>query len=270
MKLYRYPNQSVAKYVKRYPGLTVLQEQPQAYWINDWTLSTRETVIEILKESHDLTEIPVFVWYMIPDRDHGSYSSGGTKDFETYYRQVRDFFQLEHSSSLVIFEPDALALDFSPRRTEVFNRIFAIIPKEKIKVFLDVGHPHWHPQEVIEDHLNSIAIDNLSGISINVSNFVDSAECEEYGLNICKKLGNEKFFVVDTSRNGNGSAPKDEWCNPTGRSLGEKPVIIEDESLHYANLWIKIPGESDGQCNGGPHAGVFSPDLALRLIRNEK
>jgi endoglucanase len=37
-------------------------------------------------------------------------------------------------------------------------------------------------------------------------------------------------------------------------------------------LWIKLPGNSDGasstkaDCHGGPAAGTFSPELALRLI----
>ena len=33
-------------------------------------------------------------------------------------------------------------------------------------------------------------------------------------------------------------------------------------------LWIKVPGDSDGQCGVAPNtpAGTFMPDVALRMI----
>ena len=33
------------------------------------------------------------------------------------------------------------------------------------------------------------------------------------------------------------------------------------------NLWIKTPGESDGECHGGPAAGAWWPTYALGLAR---
>lgn len=70
-------------------------------------------------------------------------------------------------------------------------------------------------------------------------------------------------FVVDTSRNGRGpwAAPAgvypdaETWCNPPGRGLGPRPTTDTGAALVDALLWIKIPGESDGQCFrglGGP------------------
>jgi len=35
-----------------------------------------------------------------------------------------------------------------------------------------------------------------------------------------------------------------------------------------AFLWIKIPGESDGTCQGCPPAGTWWPAYALGLARN--
>ena len=49
---------------------------------------------------------------------------------------------------------------------------------------------------------------------------------------------------------------------------GATPGIVSDGSHHDANLWIKAPGESDGQCNGGPVAGAWWPTSALELTRN--
>lgn len=98
-------------------------------------------------------------------------------------------------------------------------------------------------------------------------------------------------FVVDTSRNGLGPweppagaypDPQD-WCNPTGRGLGPRPTTRTGNPLAAALLWVKIPGESDGQCNRGvagsttdpewggivdPAAGEWFGAMALQLSRN--
>jgi endoglucanase len=97
-------------------------------------------------------------------------------------------------------------------------------------------------------------------------------------------------FVIDTSRNGQGpwTPPADhpagdpqDWCNPPDRGLGERPTANTGQPLVDAYLWIKIPGESDGQCyrwTSGPFdpvrgiqdppAGQWFHDIALELVRN--
>ena len=100
-----------------------------------------------------------------------------------------------------------------------------------------------------------------------------------------------KNFVIDTSRNGQGPwtptasypDPQD-WCNPPGRGLGFLPTADTGHSLIDAYLWVKIPGESDGECTRGlgtagetidpewsvidPPAGVWFPEMALDLAQN--
>jgi len=97
-----------------------------------------------------------------------------------------------------------------------------------------------------------------------------------------------KKFVVDTSRNGQGPwtpvasypDPQD-WCNPPDRGLGLKPTADTGNTLIDAYLWIKIPGESDGECYRGtggpldpergvedPPAGHWFADMALELVQN--
>ena len=87
-------------------------------------------------------------------------------------------------------------------------------------------------------------------------------------------------FVIDTSRNGSGpnsmaafgSAPFNQpasvlstlqsgnWCNPPGAGVGLRPTASTGTPLLDAYLWVKIPGESDGQCDaaGGPRAWDYS------------
>ena len=94
-------------------------------------------------------------------------------------------------------------------------------------------------------------------------------------------------FVVDTSRNGKGAwaAPAgvypdaETWCNPPDRGLGPRPTTDTGNELVDAWLWIKIPGESDGECFRGlggpedpergmvnPAAGQWFPEQARELI----
>lgn len=107
--------------------------------------------------------------------------------------------------------------------------------------------------------------------------------------NVTEDPAERAHFVIDTSRNGQGpwTAPEDvyldpeEWCNPPNRGLGQRPSTETGNPLHDANLWIKIPGESDGQCLRGtegpedpergmvdPRAGGWFPEMALELVHN--
>ena len=100
-----------------------------------------------------------------------------------------------------------------------------------------------------------------------------------------------KTFVIDTSRNGQGPwtpttsypDPQD-WCNPPERGLGLRPTADTGNTLIDAFLWVKIPGESDGECTRGlgpagetvdpewglidPPAGEWFPEMALDLVQN--
>ncbi|HZR49896.1 MAG TPA: glycoside hydrolase family 6 protein [Streptosporangiaceae bacterium] len=87
-------------------------------------------------------------------------------------------------------------------------------------------------------------------------------------------------FVVDTSRNGDGpnnmstyaAAPFDQpssvigtlasgnWCNPPSSGLGLRPTANTGVPLLDAYLWVKTPGQSDGQCDavGGVRAWDYN------------
>ncbi|GAA1930269.1 hypothetical protein GCM10009716_42200 [Streptomyces sodiiphilus] len=106
--------------------------------------------------------------------------------------------------------------------------------------------------------------------------------------NVTADPADQPHFVTDTSRNGQGpwTAPEDaypdpqEWCNPPDRGLGQRPTTDTGHPLIDAHLWIKIPGESDGECLRGtegpedpergmelPAAGAWFPEQALELVR---
>jgi endoglucanase len=80
------------------------------------------------------------------------------------------------------------------------------------------------------------------------------------------RLVNGKHYVIDTSRNGAGTAAN-EWCNAKNQALGAAPTTDTKIPNADAFLWVKVPGQSDGTCNGGPKAGAWWADYALELSK---
>jgi len=89
------------------------------------------------------------------------------------------------------------------------------------------------------------------------------------------KVKPKAHFVVDTSRNGRGpwvpaagtTYPDPQvWCNPPGRGLGERPKTHPAKAYPQldAYLWIKTPGQSDGQCNRGVAGSTTDPEWGGR------
>jgi endoglucanase len=154
-------------------------------------------------------------------------------------------------------------------------------------------------------------IAKADGFFLNVSNYRADAELTTYGTDLAKCLRFRRttgaascsqddlagvasdprkltHFVLDTSRNGLGPwtpppgkyTDAQDWCNPPGRALGARPTTRTNNGLIDAFLWVKRPGESDGQCTRGtagpedpeyglvdPAAGAWWPDYALGLAQ---
>jgi endoglucanase len=132
-------------------------------------------------------------------------------------------------------------------------------------VYLDAGNAHWQSAATMAARLRQADVAQARGFSLNTSNFDTTSSETTYGEAIAKSLGTGAHFVIDTSRNGQGRAPEGAWCNPPGRGLGETPTANTGNSLIDAYLWVKMPGASDGTCNGGPSAGQWWPEYALGL-----
>lgn len=138
-----------------------------------------------------------------------------------------------------------------------------------------------------------------NGVALNRygewSDTTDTPDLNTSGINLryANMLGSTVptvHFVIDTSRNGVGpwQPPADhpagdpqDWCNPPARGLGLQPTANTGKPLVDAYLWIKLPGESDGQCyrwTSGPTdpvrnmidpaAGQWFPEMALELVHN--
>ncbi|BBC32901.1 hypothetical protein SGFS_041950 [Streptomyces graminofaciens] len=235
------------------------------------------------RAADDEDRTAVFVAYNIPHRDCGQHSAGGAHDSDAYRDWIDAFADaIGDSEALVVLEPDAIAHivdgctpgEYHAERERLLGEAIDRLKEQpETKVYLDAGNPAWIKDSGrLVDPLRRAGVARADGFSLNVSNFQTDATTKAYGLRLSEELGG-KHFVVDSSRNGNGPLAGDRaeaWCNPPGRALGTPPTVDTDEPALDAYLWIKRPGESDGECRGGPAAGQWWPDYALGLARNSK
>ncbi|MET7753768.1 glycoside hydrolase family 6 protein [Streptomyces sp. NPDC005389] len=225
----------------------------------------------------------VFVAYNIPHRDCGLYSAGGSHDAQAYRAWIDSFATaLGESSAIVVLEPDAVphivdgctpAQYHEERYRLLAGAVERLKRQPRTRVYLDAGNPAWidDPGRLVEP-LRRAGVARADGFSLNVSNFQTNDAVRRFGATLSALLGGARF-TVDTSRNGDGPLPGDRaeaWCNPPGRALGVPPTDRTGDDLVDAYLWVKRPGDSDGQCRGGPAAGTWWPEYALGLARRAK
>lgn len=249
--------------------------QPKAIWVGDWTSNVQTYVQNEMNNALKANAIPVFVSYNIPERDCGGYSSGGATSPNAYKSWINAFAAgIGSGRAVIILEPDALSQISCLSSTDQQSRLsllsYAIQKLKslgKTAVYIDAGHYGWIDPTTMATSLKNADVTQADGFSLNLSNFNTNSDSIFYGQQISALIGN-KHFVIDTSRNGKGPTPDNQWCNPPGMALGNKPTTQTGYTLVDAYLWIKYPGESDGTCNGGPAAGIWDPSYALGLAQN--
>ncbi|MBX4191955.1 glycoside hydrolase family 6 protein [Candidatus Parcubacteria bacterium] len=252
-------------------SMDVLAQTPSAQWLGSWSGDVEQTVAKVMNDAQGKT--PVFIAYNIPGRDCGGYSAGGVASRDAYLQWIVSLTKgIGSNNAIVVLEPDALAgitcLDAQGQadRMLMLNTAMKTLKSNPgTKVYLDAGHAGWIDATTMATRLTQAGIAAADGFALNVSNF-DSIDVENaFGGDLSNKLGGA-HYIVDTSRNGNGSSG--EWCNPSGRAIGKSPTFSTGNASIDAYLWLKTPGESDGNCNGGPNAGTWWPDYALSLVNN--
>jgi endoglucanase len=248
--------------------------QSQASWFGNWNTDVRADVARIVSAAAAANAVPVLVAYNIPQRDCGSYSAGGANTPDGYRSWINAFAAgIGGRRALVILEPDALpgmdCLAGANQQARVELLSFAVSALRSLgatAVYLDAGHSNWKSPATMASRLIAAGIALADGFSLNVSNFHYTSAQITYGNSLSALVGG-KHYVIDTSRNGLGATSDSQWCNPAGRALGERPTSATGNALVDAFLWVKVPGESDGNCNGNPASGTWMPEYALGLAQ---
>ena len=253
--------------------LDVIASRPQAAWYGDWhpTEAVAGDVARRVRAAAAAGRTEVLALYAIPFRDCGSYSGGGLTA-DTYPRWVREVARgLAGTRTVVVLEPDALPLlecvpaPHRAQRLDLLRDALGVLVAAGAVVYVDAGHANWVPPAVMAERLKAVGASRARGVSLNVSGFGRTADQVAYASALARHLPGLRA-VVDTSRNGNGPAPDHAWCNPPGRAIGEAPRATRSRVVD-ALLWIKRPGESDGECGRGePAAGAFWVEGAVALV----
>lgn len=251
-----------------------IAREPQSLWLGDWRYDVRAEAAKRVSAARSTGTVPVIVAYNVPNRDCGQHSSGGSSTAAQYAGWIDGLADgIGAAPAIVVLEPDGLAgMDClsAPQRDERVRLLSAAVDRlshlPATAVYIDAGNPGWMSAAVMARRLKSVGVTGARGFSVNVSGFETTARAAAYGRAISRRTG-AAHFVIDTSRNGLGPLAAGEWCNPSGRALGQRPTTDTGDPLVDAFLWIKRPGESDGSCNGGPPAGTWWPEYALGLAQ---
>jgi len=266
----------VKDYKEQFPLATKIFENPVSFWYGSRNGKEMEKIDYSLQRLLRRTapQLPVLVVYNMPNRDIGQYSKGGATTRGSYLAFLKSFADgIGSNKPILIFEPDSLSHTDDMTEIEAQDRIslmkkgLALLTDNcDALVYIDIGHSNWLSPEEASKLLNKVTNNKVRGFAVNVSNYRTTKESMEWGLKLCEHRPND-YFVIDTSRNGNGPHGN-EWCNPPGRAVGEVPTCDTGEEQCDAFLWIKIPGESDGKLNKGPRAGRFWGEMAEELVKN--
>lgn len=278
------PNNSAAVWTAAHPtdGRTpaiksAIATKPSADWFtgSEGSIGTATGAYVGAAASHG--QLPVLVAYNIPYRDIcAGQSAGGASSDAAYDTWIGAFAGgIASRPAAVILEPDAVATESCMSSAQIADRNGLLNnaitqftnQSPNTWVYLDAGNPGWLSAATMASYLNSAGLSHAHGFSLNVSNFYTVSDNVAYANAINADLsawyGYTKPFVIDTSRDGNGS--NGQWCNPPGRKLG-----ATDQQGGGAEmlLWIKTPGESDGNCGTGTGtvAGQFDPQIAYDLV----
>ena len=251
--------------------------KPMADWFGAGSGDIGEDTGAYVGAAAAADKLPVLVAYDIKNLDICASGAGhGASSDSAYDTWIAAFAGgIASRPALVVLEPDAVADESCMTSSEISDRnglLNNAITQFNDQapdtwVYLDAGNPGWLSASTMAGYLNSAGLAHAHGFSLNVSNFYTTAQNVTYGNEINADLsadyGYTKPFVIDTSRNANGS--NGQWCNPDGAKLGSTDQVGGGAEML---LWIKTPGESDGDCGtgSGTTAGQFVPQIAYNLI----
>ncbi|MFI0986246.1 glycoside hydrolase family 6 protein [Streptomyces exfoliatus] len=278
------PNSSAKQWVAanpadgRTPAINAsLANTPMARWFGAWSGTIGTATGAYVGAADNADKLPVLVAYNIYHRDYcGGHSAGGAASPSAYATWIAQFAGgIANRPAVVLLEPDAIADYGCMNQTQIREREGMITgalaefnrQAPNTWVYLDAGNPGWVSAAAMAQRLHEAGLRQAHGFSLNISNYFTTAQNTAYGNSVNSELsaryGYTKPFVVDTSRNGNGA--NGEWCNAAGRRIGTPTRLGGGAEML---LWIKAPGESDGNCGvgAGSSAGQFLPEVAYKMI----
>jgi endoglucanase len=254
--------------------LDKIAKVPTAIWLGDWnpTTQVRANVTGILGGGRFANATPVLTIYRLPVRGCRGYAAtgpGSVADYRAWIGQVVE--GVKPGPAAVVLEPGVLGYLECLRPADatttytLLREAATALTQAGATVYLDIGNRKWLSAAEAARRLRLAGVENIRGFALNTAQFTATSAVLAYGETIVARLGTGARFVIDTSRNGAGAPADGRTCNPPGRALGTPPTTATGSAKADALLWVKMPGESDDTCNGGPARGTFWIDYAIGL-----
>lgn len=257
---------------------------PTAIWLGGYATDAA-FVSKIEARAARLKQTPEFVLYAIPNRDCGGYAAGGLRSAAAYKKWIDSIgAAIARRPTIVIVEPDAIGMSClsssgrADREAMLTYAMKTLGAEPRTLAYIHAGSSL--PTATFAPVLKRAGVQYGRGIAVNVSSFQTTATETRYADSMLTALARigvaGKHAVIDTSRNGvgpirSGTNPNGapDWCNPPGRAVGKRPTTNTGDKHVDAWLWIKPPGESDGQCHPGDPSGWFQSyalDITQRAL----
>ncbi|TMW55467.1 hypothetical protein Poli38472_010349 [Pythium oligandrum] len=271
------------EYPKYKVAIEQLENRGIATWYTDREGSDEHTKVakRLIEACDDSTRLTTVV-YGLPNKDcEAGYSSdGGNKDseeYETFISSLADI--VGDRKALYILEPDAVGLlgngedscaEKYGYRDNLKSAIRILSKNLNADIYLDVGF--WRLANSVKADAIAKIVRNITsagrvkGITLNTSNYRGTRDMVQMCTNFQTAYGSKDLgCIIDTSRNYNAYTGE-EWCNVRSGGIGHPPTSKTGiDNIDYF-VWVKPPGESDGECDGdghtsdamvGPSAGSF-------------
>lgn len=264
-------------------ALEPLAGQPVATWLTGSDEDPYAAARDATTSAAVAGRTATLVVYDLPGRDCGQFSAGGATGPDAYLGWVGSLAAgIEDRAAVVVLEPDAVAhavegcgggAAVEERYRTLSSAVDVLQRQPGVSLYLDAGNASWIDDvDRLAAALRVSGVERADGFALNVSNFETTGASSAYGRKLSDRLDGARF-VVDTSRNGAGPPPATgtggtpSWCNPREARLGETPTTEPHLDRVDALLWIKQPGDSDGDCDpGDPPAGTFDLRFAGALL----
>lgn len=169
----------------------------------------------------------------------------------------------------IVIEPGLVAgSDFAPdiraMLTYAADEIAKLHDAGSVEGYLDIGCS-WNAPEMIAERLNQLRLPQSTNLATNVARFEPTANEHNYAAEVSERIGGGRRWIIDTSRNGAGRRMP-YTHNPRHVLAGSAPTLNTDHENCDAFVWVKCPGESDGEGNGGGPFGTWFEEWAYRFV----
>ncbi|TMW59626.1 hypothetical protein Poli38472_004695 [Pythium oligandrum] len=295
---------SYAQAVQTYPHLknaiSMVASQSIGVWYTDRQTNTAEStrsfflpkcegsVNQASQNQGIASQRPTIVVYGLPQKDceHGFSTAGSNKNSDDYRAFLNLLAEASQNQPVIyILEPDAIGLlakngcgNSNNYAANLALALDVLGANPNADIYLDIGY--WTVMsddgaaEVAEVVKKVDTSGRCKGIALDTSNYRSVKEMATSCERFARVSGKNYHCIVDTSRNYVPPA-SNEWCNAKNTGIGQLPTANTGHDLIDHFVWVKPPGESDGECSGqtsdslpGPSAGSFFTEHFVQLWNN--